>query len=257
MPSLAAGRSNFQMGTLGGVYFAHMRPARDALSASGRHHAVVRITHDILSDAWIHARTRKSDRIEFDKVNEIMTTGEFQREYDFSLVLSGITELSTAVEDSLFEAGCSDATFSVRYGRICAQFSRSAASFKAAIFSAIQDIHNANVGARIHEVEQCNLVTLAEIGRRIGKARQYAHQLSIGTRGPGGFPPPSCRIGEHPFWSWCEVSFWLSENNIIRADQADEAATIFAINSSLERSRLRSAYPNLLEETEKSLLCHS
>ena len=51
---------------------------------------------------------------------------ESEREYDFALVLSGITELTPEVQDALFEAGCEDATISVRAGRVYLTFSRNA-----------------------------------------------------------------------------------------------------------------------------------
>jgi hypothetical protein len=40
------------------------------------------------------------------------------REYDFALILTGVPELSTAVEDGLFQAGCDDATLSMQYGSL-------------------------------------------------------------------------------------------------------------------------------------------
>ena len=62
------------------------------------------------------------------------------REYDFALILTGVSELSTAVEDGLFQAGCDDATLSMQYGSLYLEFSRTAPSLKDAILSAIRDV---------------------------------------------------------------------------------------------------------------------
>jgi hypothetical protein len=72
-----------------------------------------------------------------------------EREYDFTLVLTGITELPVGAEDALFEAGCDDATISVRFGRVFLSFSRLALSLNDAILGAMRDIKNANPGADV------------------------------------------------------------------------------------------------------------
>ena len=53
---------------------------------------------------------------------------ECEREHDFALILSGIAELTPEVQDALFEAGCDDATISVRSGRVYLTSSREPAS---------------------------------------------------------------------------------------------------------------------------------
>ena len=62
------------------------------------------------------------------------------REYDFALILTGVPELTTDVEDGLFQAGCDDATLSMQYGSLYLDFSRAAPSLKDAILSAIRDV---------------------------------------------------------------------------------------------------------------------
>lgn len=47
-------------------------------------------------------------------------------EYDFTLVLAGITELTPEIADRLLEAGCDDATIAMRSGRPFITFSRRA-----------------------------------------------------------------------------------------------------------------------------------
>src|SRR4051794_13075881 len=112
------------------------------------------------------------------------------KEYEFSLVLNGVSELSEEVENALFESGCDDATLSISYGRIFMEFARSATSLKAAVLSAIRDVRNAGIKADVLYVDECNMVTQAEIARRIKRSRQLVHQYITGQRGPGGFPPP-------------------------------------------------------------------
>jgi hypothetical protein len=172
-----------------------------------------------------------------------------EREFEFVLVLTGITELTSAVEDALFEAGCDDATLSVRFGRVYLTFSRTAPTLKDAILSAIQDVRKAQVGADILRVDSCNLVTQAEIARRIGRTRQLVHQYITSARGPGGFPPPACQISDDsPLWYWSEVAYWLRTNDMIKDDDFREAQLIDVINSALDLQHQRERDPQLTEE---------
>lgn len=176
------------------------------------------------------------------------------REYDFALVLSGIPDLTEDVMEALFAAGCEDATPSLVYGNIWLEFSRTASSLKVAILSAIQDVCRAKLGAKVVQVAECDLVTQAEIARRIKKSRQYVHQLLTGARGLGGFPPPVCQLSEDVLlWQWCAVSWWLCQNNWIRPELVENAETIAAINLALETSHQRSRNPELLAEVSEAL----
>ena len=49
---------------------------------------------------------------------------ESEQEHSFVLVVEGVAELDADVEKALFEAGCDDATISVRSGRISLAFTR-------------------------------------------------------------------------------------------------------------------------------------
>lgn len=53
-------------------------------------------------------------------------------------------------------------------------------------------------------VELEDLVTLPDIGRRLGVSRQRAHQLSDME----GFPAPVGRVGTQTVWRWTEVFEW-------------------------------------------------
>lgn len=163
-----------------------------------------------------------------------------EREFDFSLVLSGITELTDEQADALFAAGCDDATPSVTYGRVWLEFSRVATSYKEAVLSAIRDVRKANIGADVERIDECDLVTLAEIARKIGMSRQYVNQLAHGTRGPGKFPPPECHLSQNVYvWAWCAVSFWLTENSIVSPQVVEDLNVAYLINAALEEIRGR------------------
>jgi len=178
--------------------------------------------------------------------------------YDFTLVLSGISDFSDEQIDALYEAGCDDATVSQRYGRVFITFTRESGSFVDAVASAISDVHKANIGASVQRVDDCNLVTQAEIARRIDRSRQLIRQYISGERGPGSFPPPICNITEgQPLWYWCEVAYWLSENNLIREDENRAAQELAAINSILELQHLKLIAPEVTTSLlERSKLCN-
>lgn len=177
-----------------------------------------------------------------------------QVEHDFVLVLNGITGLGPAVEDALLEAGCDDATASLRSGRVYLTFSRLSTSLKDAILSAIHDVRRAKIGADVLRVDYCNLVTQSDIARKIGRSRQLVHQYINGSRGPGGFPPPVCEIcDESPLWYWCEVANWLWENSMIKESVLRDAEEVDVINSVLEMEHQRKTRPGLTEEVVRAV----
>ena len=178
-------------------------------------------------------------------------------EYDFTLILSGITDFTDDQVDALYDAGCDDATIAQRYGRVYVTFSRDATNIASAVISAIEDVKTANIGATVMRVDDCNLVTKSEIARRIGKSRETVAKYISGERGPGGFPPPVCNITEgQPLWYWCEVTFWASLHDIVREETNYEAHYISAINAILELEQFKLIAP---EETaamlRSSFLC--
>src|SRR5438552_2153080 len=141
---------------------------------------------------------------------------ECEREFDFALIVGGVRDLTREVEDALFSAGCNDATLSIQYGQLYMEFSRSARSIEQAILSAIHQVHSADIGAEVLRVDECNLVTPAEIARRIGRTRQLVSQYMSGARGPGGFPPPEFYLADGaPLWAWCAVSYWFAKNDML------------------------------------------
>ena len=189
-------------------------------------------------------------------MNEIQTTCE--REFDFALILSTPTELTDDVADALFAAGCDDATPSLCYGQVWLEFSRTAASYKDAVLTAIRDVRRAGIGADVLQVDDCGLETQAGIARKMDKTPQYVHQLMSGTRGPGGFPPPVAHLSEKTLlWQWCAVSYWLLQNNFIKPEVAEQANLDYAINQALSKNRQPCGDSRLLAEVERTLASYT
>ena len=177
-----------------------------------------------------------------------------EKEHDFALIVAGIESLTSDVEDALFNAGCDDATLSIQYGLLYMEFSRRARSLQDAIVSAIHNVQKAGIGAQVLRVDESNLVTAAEISRRIQRSRQLVHQYMTGQRGPGGFPPPECHLIEgSPLWAWRAVSYWLVQNSLLRPEESWNAEVVEAINQVLESARRRQRYPDLLDEITREL----
>jgi len=175
-------------------------------------------------------------------------------EHDFTLVITGVTSLTPEIVDAFYNAGCDDATLAIRCGRLFATFSRTAVSIKDAILSAIANVRNAGVGADVLRVDYCNLVTQADIARKIGRSRQLVHLYMIGARGPGGFPGPVCEIIDGTFlWLWCEVAYWLWENDMIKEGVLRDAEEVEMVNSVLEMQRHKHTKPELANEVIKSV----
>lgn len=176
-------------------------------------------------------------------------------EYDFVLIVGGIHELTDEIANTLFESGCSDATVSMNYGNLYIEFSRKSPSFIDAVLSAIGDVRKAGIaGAKVLMVDDCNLVTQAEIARRARKSRQCINQYISGERGPGGFPAPECCMTEGvPLWAWCAVSYWLWQHDFIKQDIFELADIRDAINTSLKVEQRRANNPDLSRKIEQYL----
>jgi hypothetical protein len=170
-------------------------------------------------------------------------------EHEFVLVLDGVSGLDQKVMDALFDAGCDDATPSMRFGRVYLTFARRAKSMKEAMLSAIREVKRANIGATILGVDDCNLVSQSDIARRINRTRQMVGQYVAGTRGPGDFPGPVCDLVEgHPLWRWCEVSYWLWQNGIVSEEVLNESRIIASVNCVLDLMQLREQDSGLIDE---------
>src|SRR6266550_1785945 len=92
--------------------------------------------------------------------------------FQFTLVLKNVDENTPDLEDSLYEAGCDDALINFRSGAVYLDFDREASTLKDAVTSAIRDVHSASIDATVMSVAPENLVTEAEIAKRLNKTRQ-------------------------------------------------------------------------------------
>ncbi len=77
--------------------------------------------------------------------------------FTFTLVLSGVSELTDEISDALFEAGCGDALLGVRDGVVFLDFDREAPSLGEAVSSAIANVKAAGIGAGVVRIEPAEL----------------------------------------------------------------------------------------------------
>jgi regulator of protease activity HflC (stomatin/prohibitin superfamily) len=83
------------------------------------------------------------------------------KSYTFTLILSGVAELTPALADALYEATHGDIELNLREGVAFADFERKAATLRAAITSAIREVEQAAAGVRVVRVESeaANVIT--------------------------------------------------------------------------------------------------
>ena len=157
--------------------------------------------------------------------------------HTFTLLLVNEHELTTELEDALFEAGCDDGMLFSKNQVVYIEFDRVADSLEEAIVSAINNVESA--GFQVARVEPSDLVTSAEISRRANRSRQSVAQIIKGKRGKGGFPIPVAGVtSKTSVWSWAEVSKWLlKEEKIDDLFLIKKAEVIRDVNETLELRR--------------------
>ena len=157
--------------------------------------------------------------------------------HTFTLLLVNEHELTTELEDALFEAGCDDGMLFSKNQVVYIEFDRDADSLEEAIVSAINNVESA--GFQVARVEPSDLVTSAEISRRANRSRQSVAQIIKGKRGKGGFPIPVAGVtSKTSVWSWAEVSNWLlKEEKIDDLFLIKKAEVIRDVNETLELRR--------------------
>ena len=157
--------------------------------------------------------------------------------HTFTLLLVNEHELTTELEDALFEAGCDDGMLFSKNQVVYIEFDRDADSLEEAIVSAINNVESA--GFQVARVEPSDLVTSAEISRRANRSRQSVAQIIKGKRGKGGFPIPVAGVtSKTSVWSWAEVSNWLlKEKKIDDLFLIKKAEVIRDVNETLELRR--------------------
>ena len=71
--------------------------------------------------------------------------------YTFTVILAGVSEVTEAMADALFEAGCDDATPASSGGVVRLDFDREAESLGEALGSAVVDLEKA--GCRVARID--------------------------------------------------------------------------------------------------------
>src|SRR4051794_35160032 len=81
--------------------------------------------------------------------------------YEFTLVLSGISEITDELADALYAAGCDDALLGMQDGIVFLDFTRESASLMDAIVTAILAVEDAGVdGLQVAEVRPPHAATI-------------------------------------------------------------------------------------------------
>jgi len=160
--------------------------------------------------------------------------------FEFSLILD-IPGFTPQIEELLFEAGCDDALLGVEDGVAYIDFSREAATFPAAVSTAIQQVESVLDTHCVVRIEPDELVTLAEISTRVGRTRESIRLLASGRRGQGQFPLPLRGAKTRPrIWRWSEVAPWLSGHGIsVHEQDVLKANMIAEVNAILQLRRFQ------------------
>jgi hypothetical protein len=152
----------------------------------------------------------------------------------FTLILEGPDPTTPVNLDSLFSAGCDDATFGARDGVFVAEFDRDSPSLIQAVAEALKTIETTIPGLRVVRVEPEELVTAAEIASRTNRSRENVRQFFEGIRGGGDFPRPTAWLSDRTrLWHWAEVSRWFSSRLHDETETRDDNANLLAVTNAL------------------------
>jgi transcriptional regulator with XRE-family HTH domain len=175
------------------------------------------------------------------------------KEFEFSIIASGLDPEADDFADRFFDAGCDDATISFQKGCIIADFTREANSVEAAIASAVADVGRA--GARIDRIEPDPLVSLSDIADRTGLTRAAITNYAKGERAKD-FPSPVARVtSKSSLYDWASVATWLFKHNHLSRERAIEAEAVKAANAAILsfEPRLQEALARRLRDYERLL----
>lgn len=129
--------------------------------------------------------------------------------WEFTLIIEGPDIQGDDIINALFEAGCDDSLVGSTNGVQYMDFDREAPTLADAVQSAVIAVESVP-GVQVAQLEDADLVLIAEIAERTGRTRESVRLLVAGERGPGGFPPP-VNNAQHPnrLWRWREVDRWM------------------------------------------------
>ncbi len=83
--------------------------------------------------------------------------------YQFTLILSGVSEITPELADALYAATGGDIELNMRDGVAFLEFDRTSPSLHEAVTSAISQVEGAGVGVRVVRVESQAANTIAKI----------------------------------------------------------------------------------------------
>ena len=160
-------------------------------------------------------------------------------EYTFTLKyqLSEQDCTPDALVERLGAAGCNDALVGVgQPGRIALEFTREAASAKAAVVSALAEVKEAIPSARLIEAVP-DFVGLTDVADLVGVTRQNMRKLMISHA--TSFPAP-VHEGSATVWHLADVLSWLQARGNYPIEQGllDVAATAMQINLARQMRRI-------------------
>ncbi|HUY33131.1 MAG TPA: hypothetical protein VMV69_10145 [Pirellulales bacterium] len=89
------------------------------------------------------------------------------KKHQFTLVLAGISELTSDLADALYTATQGDIELNMRDRVAYLEFERSSPTLQRAITSAIKDVENAKVGVKVIRVETDAANTIAKINAEL------------------------------------------------------------------------------------------
>lgn len=155
--------------------------------------------------------------------------------HEFTLLLQTWQGSYELLEDTLFESGCDDATLSSRNGIVYLNFDRQADDLESAVISAVRQVEQTALNLVVRSVEPSDLVTCAEIARRLNRSRQSVQQLIAGSRGEGDFPLPVAGVtAKTMLWSWLHIMEWLlSKGKLEDKTDYDNAVIMKQLNDLL------------------------
>ncbi len=85
------------------------------------------------------------------------------KKHKFTLILSGVADITPELADALYEATNGDIEFAMRDGVAFLEVTRTARTLRTAITSAIEEVERADVGVRVIRVESEAANTIAKI----------------------------------------------------------------------------------------------
>jgi hypothetical protein len=87
--------------------------------------------------------------------------------FQFTLILAGVSEITPALADALYDATKGDIELSMSNGITFLEFERKAPTLHKAITSAIRQVEGADVGVRVVRVESEAANTIAKINAEL------------------------------------------------------------------------------------------